>query len=450
MGRNGAGKSTLLRHAAGLLAPTRGRVARGGRVALLLQNPGDYLLARARRATRRRAAALAGAASPRSPSRHPRDLSGGERQRLALAIVLDGGEPPRRGLPRRADARHGPRRQGELAARLRAAAPRRRRGRSSPPTTPSSPRAFAERVVLLADGRGRSPTAPARRGARRRLVLRDRDRARARRRGRRADARAGRRRCCGPGDAWSSMSWEARHVRAAASSCSRWPRLRLVRAHAAVGARARARGHAGRAGRARAGSRSRRCPNVKPTTDIVLLAGYALGGAPGFAVGAVAALASNLFFGQGPWTPWQMAAWGLVRLSAARCSARLGAGAAAAAPAGAGLRGGRARLRRDPRRLPVDAHGAAHPRLVPGGVGHVACPINLAHAVGQRRLLPRFGPVLSARAAALPRAASTMRWEQPGGGGGARAGARPRGGRHARRPAPPRPPRRSSARSPTC
>ena len=44
MGRNGAGKSTLLRHAAGLLEPTRGRVASGGRVALLLQNPGDYFL----------------------------------------------------------------------------------------------------------------------------------------------------------------------------------------------------------------------------------------------------------------------------------------------------------------------------------------------------------------------------------------------------------------------
>jgi Squalene-hopene cyclase C-terminal domain/ECF transporter, substrate-specific component/Prenyltransferase and squalene oxidase repeat len=55
-------------------------------------------------------------------------------------------------------------------------------------------------------------------------------------------------------------------------------------------------------------------PNVKPTTDIVLLTGYALGGAPGFAVGAVAALASNLFFGQGPWTPWQMAGWGLAGL----------------------------------------------------------------------------------------------------------------------------------------
>ena len=51
-------------------------------------------------------------------------------------------------------------------------------------------------------------------------------------------------------------------------------------------------------------------PNVKPTTDIVLIAGYALGGGPGFAVGALAGLTSNFFFGQGPWTPWQMAAWG--------------------------------------------------------------------------------------------------------------------------------------------
>jgi energy-coupling factor transport system substrate-specific component len=51
-------------------------------------------------------------------------------------------------------------------------------------------------------------------------------------------------------------------------------------------------------------------PNVKPTTDIVLISGYALGGGPGFAVGAIGGLASNFFFGQGPWTPWQMAAWG--------------------------------------------------------------------------------------------------------------------------------------------
>jgi energy-coupling factor transport system substrate-specific component len=52
-------------------------------------------------------------------------------------------------------------------------------------------------------------------------------------------------------------------------------------------------------------------PNVKPTTDIVIFAGYALGGAAGFAVGALAALVSNFWFGQGPWTPWQMAGWGL-------------------------------------------------------------------------------------------------------------------------------------------
>jgi energy-coupling factor transport system substrate-specific component len=58
-------------------------------------------------------------------------------------------------------------------------------------------------------------------------------------------------------------------------------------------------------------------PNVKPTTDIVLISGYVLGGAPGFAVGAVAALASNLFFGQGPWTPWQMVGWGAIGVGGA-------------------------------------------------------------------------------------------------------------------------------------
>ncbi|TMK67455.1 MAG: hypothetical protein E6G53_02590 [Actinobacteria bacterium] len=51
-------------------------------------------------------------------------------------------------------------------------------------------------------------------------------------------------------------------------------------------------------------------PNVKPaTTDVILFAGYALGSAPGFATGAIAAFVSNFFFEQGAWTPWQMAAW---------------------------------------------------------------------------------------------------------------------------------------------
>ena len=53
-------------------------------------------------------------------------------------------------------------------------------------------------------------------------------------------------------------------------------------------------------------------PNVKPVTFIVLVSGVALGSSAGFMVGATAALVSNLFFGQGPWTPWQMLGWGLV------------------------------------------------------------------------------------------------------------------------------------------
>ena len=58
-------------------------------------------------------------------------------------------------------------------------------------------------------------------------------------------------------------------------------------------------------------------PNVKPTTDIVLFAGYALGAVPGFAVGAVTAVVSNVFLAQGPWTPWQMAGWGAVGIAGA-------------------------------------------------------------------------------------------------------------------------------------
>ena len=51
-------------------------------------------------------------------------------------------------------------------------------------------------------------------------------------------------------------------------------------------------------------------PGVQPVTVITVVAGAALGARAGFAVGAVAALSSNLVLGQGPWTPWQMLAWG--------------------------------------------------------------------------------------------------------------------------------------------
>jgi energy-coupling factor transport system substrate-specific component len=58
-------------------------------------------------------------------------------------------------------------------------------------------------------------------------------------------------------------------------------------------------------------------PNVVATTDVALLTGYSLGGAPGFAVGALAAPISNIWLGQGPWTAWQMAGWGLVGVGGA-------------------------------------------------------------------------------------------------------------------------------------
>lgn len=52
-------------------------------------------------------------------------------------------------------------------------------------------------------------------------------------------------------------------------------------------------------------------PNVTPSTFITMLSGYAWGINAGFAVGALSALVSNFFLGQGPWTLWQMTAWGL-------------------------------------------------------------------------------------------------------------------------------------------
>jgi Prenyltransferase and squalene oxidase repeat len=65
-------------------------------------------------------------------------------------------------------------------------------------------------------------------------------------------------------------------------------------------------------------------PNVVATTDVALITGYALGGAPGFAVGALAAPVSNLWLGQGPWTPWQMAGWGMCGLLGAALAAFTG------------------------------------------------------------------------------------------------------------------------------
>jgi ABC-type multidrug transport system ATPase subunit len=150
MGRNGAGKSTLLKVAAGLLAPTRGKVKRAGRVALVLQHPGDYAL-HERVGNEVPPEALAAAGLGGLADRHPRDISGGERQRLAIAIVLHGERPavlcldePTRGM----DRAH----KDALTAHLRALAAE---GTAIVVATHDAEFAagLAPRTVLLGDGR---------------------------------------------------------------------------------------------------------------------------------------------------------------------------------------------------------------------------------------------------------------------------------------------------------
>ena len=53
-------------------------------------------------------------------------------------------------------------------------------------------------------------------------------------------------------------------------------------------------------------------PQFKPVVALVIIAGVAFGGEAGFLVGAMTGFVSNMFFGQGPWTPWQMFAFGVI------------------------------------------------------------------------------------------------------------------------------------------
>src|SRR5256885_2375170 len=134
-------------------------------------------------------------------------------------------------------------------------------------------------------------------------------------------------------------------------------------------------------------------PDVKPTTDIIVLTGFVLGGAPGFAVGATGALASNVVFGQGPWTPWQMAAWGLCGLLGAALGAATGR-----------------RVARVPLALFCGAMGLLVGAIMDlstfttfsGGhtlaqylaISGTSLPFNVAHAVGNVAFCLAFGPAL--------------------------------------------------------
>lgn len=57
-------------------------------------------------------------------------------------------------------------------------------------------------------------------------------------------------------------------------------------------------------------------PFFKPVAALTILAGLYMGAEAGFLTGALAAALSNFFFGQGPWTPFQMMAWGMIGLMA--------------------------------------------------------------------------------------------------------------------------------------
>ncbi|MEX2196843.1 MAG: prenyltransferase/squalene oxidase repeat-containing protein [Thermoleophilaceae bacterium] len=152
-------------------------------------------------------------------------------------------------------------------------------------------------------------------------------------------------------------------------------------------------------------------PNVKPTTDIVLLAGHALGAVPGFAVGAVTAIVSNLFFSQGPWTPWQMVAWGGVGaagggLAWALHGRELGRWALAAVCGLAGLAFG---AFMDVYQWTFAAEQTLSSYLA---ISATSLPFNLAHAIGNVAFCLAFGPAF-VRAVARYRRRFEVRWRLP-------------------------------------
>lgn len=88
-------------------------------------------------------------------------------------------------------------------------------------------------------------------------------------------------------------------------------------------------------------------PAFKPVTALVIISGVAFGGEAGFLVGAMTMFASNMLFGQGPWTPWQMFAMGVIGLLS-------------------GIMFRKGLLRRD--RLSLSVFGAVVTMLIYGGI----------------------------------------------------------------------------------
>jgi energy-coupling factor transport system substrate-specific component len=149
-------------------------------------------------------------------------------------------------------------------------------------------------------------------------------------------------------------------------------------------------------------------PDVKPITAMTLVVGYALGPLPGFTVGAVGMLASNIVLGQGPYTPWQMAAWGLVGLAGAglgrlsgRRVGRLGLALACALTAVAA---------KEIMNVYTWTLGASHTPAALLAAAGAALPFDVTDAVASFLFGLAFGPEL-ARLLGRMRARMTVRWE---------------------------------------
>jgi energy-coupling factor transport system substrate-specific component len=149
-------------------------------------------------------------------------------------------------------------------------------------------------------------------------------------------------------------------------------------------------------------------PDVKPITAIAFVVGYALGPLPGFTVGAIGMLASNVMLGQGPYTPWQMVAWGLVGLAGAalgRLSGRrLGRVPLAIACALAAL------MAKEIMNLYTWTIGASHTLAAFLATAGTALPFDITDTVATLGFALAFAPEL-ARLLARTRERMNVEWE---------------------------------------
>ena len=151
-------------------------------------------------------------------------------------------------------------------------------------------------------------------------------------------------------------------------------------------------------------------PDVKPITAMTLVVGYALGPIPGFTVGALGMLASNVLLGQGPYTPWQMAAWGLVGVAGAglgRLSSRsLGRVGLAVACALAAL------AAKEVMNVYTWTVGASHTPAALLAAAGAALPFDITDVVASLLFGLAFAPEL-ARLLARVRVRMHVSWEEP-------------------------------------